>query len=42
MENQMIFVRVATLNDIRYADEIVKETEASAIIRGSGIAKTYS
>lgn len=39
MENQMIFVRVATLNDIRYADEIVKETEASAIIRGSGIAK---
>ncbi|WP_367864360.1 GNAT family N-acetyltransferase [Pedobacter sp. WC2423] len=39
MENQMIFVRVATLNDIRYADEIVKETEASAIVRGSGIAK---
>ncbi|MBB5638531.1 N-acetylglutamate synthase-like GNAT family acetyltransferase [Pedobacter cryoconitis] len=39
MENQMIFVRVATLNDIRYADEIVKETEASAIARGSGIAK---
>lgn len=35
----MIFVRVATLNDIRYADEIVKETEASAIVRGSGIAK---
>ena len=35
----MIFVRVATLNDIRYADEIVKETEASAIARGTGIAK---
>ncbi|MBB6500733.1 GNAT family N-acetyltransferase [Pedobacter cryoconitis] len=39
MENQMIFVRVATVNDIRYADEIVRETEASAIVRGSGIAK---
>lgn len=39
MENQMIFVRVATLNDIRYAGEIVKETEASAIARGTGIAK---
>lgn len=35
----MIFVRVATLNDIRYADEICRETEASAIARGTGIAK---
>jgi N-acetylglutamate synthase-like GNAT family acetyltransferase len=39
MENQMIFVRVATLNDIKYAEEICRETEASAIARGSGIAK---
>lgn len=35
----MIFVRVATGNDIRYADEICRETEASAIARGTGIAK---
>lgn len=35
----MIFVRVATLNDIKYAEEICKETEASAIVRGTGIAK---
>ena len=35
----MIFVRVATLNDIKYADEICRETEASAIARGTGIAK---
>ncbi|MGY0038429.1 hypothetical protein [Pedobacter sp. NJ-S-72] len=33
----MIFVRVATLNDIRYADEIVKETEASAIAGEQGL-----
>jgi N-acetylglutamate synthase-like GNAT family acetyltransferase len=39
MNNQMIFVRIATLNDIRYVDEIIKETEASAIIRGTGIGK---
>lgn len=39
MENQMIFVRVATLNDVRYAEEIAKETEESAIVRGSGISK---
>ena len=39
MKNQLIFVRVATINDIRYIDEIIKETEASAIARGSGIAK---
>lgn len=35
----MIFVRIATINDIRYAGEIIKETEASAIARGTGIAK---
>lgn len=35
----MIFVRIATINDIRYVDEIIKETEASAIARGTGIAK---
>lgn len=35
----MIFVRVATLQDIKYADEICRETEASAIARGTGIAK---
>jgi N-acetylglutamate synthase-like GNAT family acetyltransferase len=39
MNNQMIFVRIATINDIKYAEEIVKETEASAIIRGTGISK---
>ncbi|WP_205945895.1 zinc-binding metallopeptidase family protein [Pedobacter hiemivivus] len=39
MENQMIFVRVATLNDAKYAAEIAKETEESAIARGSGISK---
>ncbi len=35
----MIFVRIATINDIRYAGEIIRETEASAIARGTGIAK---
>lgn len=35
----MIFVRIASINDIRYVDEIIKETEASAIARGTGIAK---
>lgn len=35
----MIFVRVATINDIKYAEEICRETESSAIARGSGIAK---
>lgn len=35
----MIFVRIATINDIRYVDEIIKETAASAIARGTGIAK---
>lgn len=35
----MIFVRIATLNDTRYVDEIIKETEASAIARGTGISK---
>jgi N-acetylglutamate synthase-like GNAT family acetyltransferase len=39
MNNQMIFVRIATINDIRYVDEIIKETEASAIKRGTGISK---
>jgi ribosomal protein S18 acetylase RimI-like enzyme len=39
MNNQMIFVRIATLNDIRYALEITRETEASALARGTGIAK---
>lgn len=39
MNNQMIFVRIATTDDFKYADEIVKETAASAIARGSGIAK---
>jgi len=39
MEHPMIFVRIATVNDIKYADEIIQEIEASAILRGSGIAK---
>jgi hypothetical protein len=39
MNNQMIFVRIATINDIKYVDEIIKETEASAIARGTGISK---
>ncbi|MFC3560388.1 N-acetyltransferase [Pedobacter jamesrossensis] len=39
MNNQLIFVRIATAEDACYADEIVKETESSAIARGSGISK---
>lgn len=39
MNNQLIFVRIATINDIKYVSEIIKETEASAIARGIGIAK---
>ena len=39
MNNQMIFVRIATINDIRYVGQIIKETEASAIARGTGIGK---
>lgn len=39
MKDQMIFVRSATLNDIRYIPEIIQETESSAIARGSGISK---
>lgn len=39
MENQLIFVRIASINDIRYVDEIVKETEISALARGTGIAR---
>lgn len=35
----MIFVRIATVDDIRYAEEIVREMEASAIARGAGISK---
>ena len=35
----MIFVRIATAEDSKYVDEIIKETEDSAIKRGSGIAK---
>jgi len=39
MEHPMIFVRIATMNDIKYADEIAQEIEASAILRGSGISQ---
>jgi len=39
MNNQLIFVRIATAEDAGYADEIIKETESSAIARGSGISK---
>lgn len=39
MNNQLILVRIATINDIKYASEIIIETEASAIARGIGIAK---
>jgi hypothetical protein len=39
MKHQMIFVRIATLNDLKYAEAIVQETTASAIARGSGISK---
>lgn len=39
MENPMIFVRIATINDIKYVDEIIQETASSAIARGSGISK---
>ena len=35
----MIFVRIATIFDIKYVDEIIRETEASAIARGTGISK---
>lgn len=35
----MIFVRSATAGDVQYVDEIIAETESSAIARGSGIAK---
>ena len=38
MENQLIFIRIATLRDYKYVDEIVRETAASALVRGSGIA----
>ena len=35
----MIFVRIANINDIKYAEEIVNETAASALARGTGIGK---
>lgn len=35
----MIFVRIATVSDIKYVSEIIEETEASAIARGTGISK---
>ncbi|WP_205940807.1 GNAT family N-acetyltransferase [Pedobacter paludis] len=39
MNNNIIFVRIANPEDAKYADDIVKETAHSAIVRGSGIAK---
>ena len=39
MNNQMVFVRIANINDIKYAEEIVNETAASALARGTGIGK---
>jgi len=38
MNNQLIFVRIATVDDIKYVSEIVNETALSAISRGTGIA----
>lgn len=39
MDNHIIFVRIADQDDAHYAEEIIQETEQSAIARGSGIAK---
>lgn len=39
MENDSFIVRLATPDDDIYAQQISKETERSAIARGSGIAK---
>ena len=39
MNNSIIFVRVATKEDAKYAAEIVAETQSSALLRGSGISK---
>jgi len=39
MDNQMIFIRIANFRDTVYAQEIKRETESSAIARGSGISK---
>jgi hypothetical protein len=39
MENQKIFVRIATIEDIKYVNEIITETERSAMARGTGISK---
>lgn len=39
MENQKIFIRIATIEDFKYVDEIIRETESSAKARGTGISK---
>jgi hypothetical protein len=39
MDNQIIFVRIASQSDACYAEEIILETEQSALVRGSGIAR---
>ena len=39
MNNQLIFVRIATINDVKYAEEIIAETASSALARGTGIAR---
>ncbi|PWK78380.1 RimJ/RimL family protein N-acetyltransferase [Mucilaginibacter oryzae] len=39
MEEERIIVRPAIPADVVFADEIIKEMEASAIARGSGISK---
>lgn len=39
MDNQIIFIRIACEEDRQYINEILTETERSAIARGSGIAK---
>lgn len=39
MNNSIIFVRVATSADAKYSEEIVAETQSSALLRGSGISK---
>jgi N-acetylglutamate synthase-like GNAT family acetyltransferase len=39
MEDDCIVIRTATLSDTEYINEIIMETEKSAIARGTGIAK---
>lgn len=39
MKDQTIIIRLANLNDVQYVGEILKETEMSALARGTGIAK---